>query len=421
MKKIFKKIHLWISLPFGIIIAIICISGSILVFEKELLEMVYPSRYFVKEVKGEPLPVGKLMKAARQQIPETAEIAGIQITKDPKRTYQVNLPGRSVCYFIDPYTAEITAFQDGRDPFFLTTMRLHRWLLGEYKRDGSFSLGKTVVGISTIFMVFILISGIVIWFPKTRKGLKPRLKIVGNKGALRFFHDLHVAGGIYTVLVLLVLSLTGLTWSFGWYRNAFYKVFGVETTMQAPAPNQGGAPQQGNLQARQEGRPETGSNREPGAERKPGEGFPQGNRPGEGGENRAGRGEDNSSKTPNAIQWNKALAAVESLYPDYKTITLQAGTASVSTSNYGNSRGSDRVTFDPQTGEIKAVQLYKEQPKSGKIRGWIYSVHVGSWGGMVTRIITCLSSLLGGVFALTGYWFWWRKRQNKKGRANNPA
>ena len=93
----------------------------------------------------------------------------------------------------------------------------------------------------------------------------------------------------------------------------------------------------------------------------------------------------------------------------------------MSTSNYGNSRGSDRVTFDPQTGEIKAVQLYKEQPKSGKIRGWIYSVHVGSWGGMVTRIITCLSSLLGGVFALTGYWFWWRKRQNKKGRANSPA
>ena len=52
MKKIFAKIHLWLSIPFGIIIAIVCLTGSILVFETEILELCYPSRYFVKEVKG---------------------------------------------------------------------------------------------------------------------------------------------------------------------------------------------------------------------------------------------------------------------------------------------------------------------------------------------------------------------------------
>ena len=56
MRKLFAKIHLWLSIPFGIIIAIVCLTGAILVFETEILEICYPSRYFVKEVKGEPLP-----------------------------------------------------------------------------------------------------------------------------------------------------------------------------------------------------------------------------------------------------------------------------------------------------------------------------------------------------------------------------
>ena len=45
MKKFFAKIHLWLSIPFGIIIAIVCLTGAILVFETEILEFCYPSRY----------------------------------------------------------------------------------------------------------------------------------------------------------------------------------------------------------------------------------------------------------------------------------------------------------------------------------------------------------------------------------------
>ena len=64
MKKFFAKIHLWLSIPFGIIIAIVCLTGAILVFETEILELCYPSRYFVKEVKGEMLSPAVLMGAA---------------------------------------------------------------------------------------------------------------------------------------------------------------------------------------------------------------------------------------------------------------------------------------------------------------------------------------------------------------------
>ena len=69
MRKFFAKVHLWLSIPFGIIIAIVCLTGAILVFETEILELGYPSRYFVKEVKGEPLSPAALIESARQQLP----------------------------------------------------------------------------------------------------------------------------------------------------------------------------------------------------------------------------------------------------------------------------------------------------------------------------------------------------------------
>lgn len=378
MRKLFAKIHLWLSIPFGIIIAIVCLTGAILVFETEILEICYPSHYFVKEVKGEPLPPATLLNAARQQLPDSVKINGLRVMQDPKRTYQVVLPGKKAAAFIDPYTAEITGIDNGQG-FFMQMMRLHRWLLDSYKRDDSFALGKAVVGYSTLVLAFILISGLVIWYPRNKKALKNRLKIKTKAGWYRFFYDLHVSGGFYATLLLLVLTLTGLTWSFGWYRDAFYTVFGVET-----------AQTQGHTQA-----PASSDLK------------------GKSGE-RGTRERGSKEKVTNYVQWATVLADLQNRYPRYNSITIQDGSATVSAAQYGNTRGSDRYTFDPANGEITDVQLYKDLPNSGKIRGWIYSVHVGSWGGLTTRILSCLVSFLGAVFAITGYYFWIKKKIRKK-------
>ena len=68
--------------------------GAILVFETEILELGYPSRYFVKEVKGEPLSPAALIESARQQLPDSVRINGIRVSSDPRRTYQLVLPGK---------------------------------------------------------------------------------------------------------------------------------------------------------------------------------------------------------------------------------------------------------------------------------------------------------------------------------------
>ena len=123
-----------------------------------------------------------------------------------------------------------------------------------------------------------------------------------------------------------------------------------------------------------------------------------------------------SARTADYSHWASVLTQLQSRYEDYQSITLQAGSASVSTARYGNTRGSDRYSFDPETGQITQSQLYNDLPKSGKIRGWIYSVHTGSWGGLATRILSCLAALFGGILALTGYYFWIRKMRLKKRR-----
>ena len=62
MKKALRKIHLWLSVPTGIIITLVCFSGAMLVFEKEITEAIKPELYFVKEAKGEPIPMQELME-----------------------------------------------------------------------------------------------------------------------------------------------------------------------------------------------------------------------------------------------------------------------------------------------------------------------------------------------------------------------
>ena len=218
MKKIFRQIHLWLSVPFGLIISLICFSGAMLVFENEVMELVRHELYYVKKVETVSLPVDRLLEEVELMLPDSVSVTGINVFSDPERAWQVNLskPRRASVY-VDPYTGEIKGKYE-RPAFFVTMFRLHRWLLDSMKADGGVFWGKMIVGVSTLLFVVVLISGIVIWWPRTRKALKNSLRISVGRGFRRFWYDLHVAGGMYALFFLLAMALTGLTWSFGWYR-----------------------------------------------------------------------------------------------------------------------------------------------------------------------------------------------------------
>lgn len=399
MRKIFRNIHLWLSVPFGILITLICFSGAALVFEKEVMELCHRELYFVKKVEAAPLPMEQLMTKVAATLPDSISVTGVNISSDPERAYQVTLskPRRASTY-VDQYTGEIMGKYE-RAPFFNFMFRMHRWLLDSMKQDGGIFWGKMIVGTSTLMFVFVLISGIVIWWPRTRKALKNSLKIVANKGWRRFWYDLHVAGGMYALVFLLAMALTGLTWSFQWYRTGFYKTFGVEVQ-----PSMGHGNAAANATAK-------GGKREESPEGRSG-------RPGNRGEKPEGRGEHSESregrKRSPYTNWQQIYEQLAEANPDYKLISVSDGSASVALPRFGNQRGTDRYKFNPRNGEITETTLYKNLDNSGKIRGWIYSVHVGSWGGMLTRILTFIAALVGASLPLTGYYLWIRRLMKRK-------
>ena len=393
MKKIFRKIHLWLSVPFGLIITLVCFSGAMLVFENEVNEWFRRDLYYVETVKESPLPMDKLLEKVATTLPDSVSVTGVSISSDPGRAYQVSLskPRRASLY-VDQYTGEVKGKSE-RSGFFMFMFRMHRWLLDSMNpgNEGIF-WGKMIVGVSTLLLVFVLISGIVIWWPRTRKALKNSLKITATKGWRRFWYDLHVAGGMYALIFLLAMALTGLTWSFPWYRTAFYKVFGVEVQQRAAQ----GHEQKSDAQKRDTKLAAHREKKREGNEVRKGE--------------RSRRPENNHSDmysvTSPFVYWQEIYDKLRRQNPEYKQISISSGTASVSFSRFGNQRASDRYSFNTDNGEFTETSLYQHQDKSGKIRGWIYSVHVGNWGGMFTRILTFIAALLGSALPLTGYYLW---------------
>lgn len=123
---------------------------------------------------------------------------------------------------------------------------------------------------------------------------------------------------------------------------------------------------------------------------------------------------DNSLNS-NFCQWEKVITEIKKLDSQYRTIILRENTATVSTDAiFGNKRALDHYVFNPETGKILSSSLYTNQEISGKMRGWIYSVHVGSWGGLLTQCITFFASIFGASLPITGYYIWIRKGINKK-------
>lgn len=433
MKRTFMKLHLWLSVPFGIIITLVCFSGAMLVFEKEVNEAANPELYTVEPNGRTALPVDEVAKRVAQTLPDSVEVTGVTVSSDAERTWQVSLskPRRASVY-VDQYTSEIKGKAE-RSAFFNVMFRLHRWLLDSMKPGGGVSVGKMVVGISTLMFVIILITGIIVWWPRSIRGLKQSLKISVNKGWRRFWNGLHVAGGMYALIFLLAMALTGLTWSFSWYRAGFYKVFGAELPQKGGGEKAEGKEKKGAHGERgdkkrgdRDGSNEMGEDRGQRGGKRHGDmadagkkgngrgkhgGKPDG-KPFHGGQGGEAEGKPKADFT----QWQAVYAELARRNPGFTTITVKDGKASVSNSTLGNSRAADSYEFDSKTGKITDFKPYAKAERGQKLRGWIFAVHTGSFGGLFTRILAFLAALLGASLPITGYYFWLKRICRKSSR-----
>ena len=444
MKNFFRKLHLWVSVPFGLVITITCFTGALLVFESDIIALCNEELTSV-EPEGEPLPVDELVDNVIPCLDEGVTVTGVEVSSDPETAYKVNLskPHRAAVY-VDQYTGEVKGKYE-RPVFFDAVRRLHRWLFDTAPEDGGIYWGKIIVGASTLSFVFILLTGIVIWWPRNRKMLKNRLQISVKKGKNRFWYDLHVAGGFYAVLFLLAMALTGLTWSFEWYRNGFYGMMGIELSQDEGKKS--------GVARKKNGETAVAEVRECPGDCSKCDGVPCGKNPApampEEGATDASTGATlqadaisgatvqadavsgatvqadavsgaTAQMVPTGVvdrsHWQDALDNVLEEETDFVSVTVSDGMVSVVPDDWGNQRASDKYAFDKSTGRIISETPYEEAPLSGKASGWVRTLHVGTWGGFFSKVLYFLAALLGATLPPTGYYFWIKRLYGNKKR-----
>ena len=112
-------------------------------------------------------------------------------------------------------------------PFYNAVKQLHRWLfMKPAEPHGGLSVGRVIMAASAMAMSLVLLSGVVIWWPKNKKMLKNRLTVTTNKGFRRFVYDSHVSLGIYAFVFLFLMAVTGPVFSFGWYKKGMSTLLG---------------------------------------------------------------------------------------------------------------------------------------------------------------------------------------------------
>jgi len=226
IKKIIGQIHLWLGLLSGLVVFILGITGCIYAFQSELKELFYADRYFVKSKGIKPLPISVLKESAQKAIggeypitflhyiPETSYSYRFRASKTEAEALTYN---SKVIYnkmaFVDPYTAEVLFVEDTKWEFFNVVLQLHYDLLLN-------NIGHQIVGWSTVIFVVMLISGLVLWWPKNKAALKQRLYFKWKLTTKwkRKNYDLHNIPGFYSLTLALVISLTGLWFAFEWFR-----------------------------------------------------------------------------------------------------------------------------------------------------------------------------------------------------------
>ncbi|MDR1383527.1 MAG: PepSY domain-containing protein [Planctomycetaceae bacterium] len=155
--------------------------------------------------------------------------------------------GRGQGWYVNPYTGDVVAKPgDGANfnRFFMSMQQFHRNLWISYRIESMgprSSLGGLIVGVATIIFVVVTLSGLVLWLPRTWKSFakwrawKPGFIIRLRKGGWAFTYDIHNTAGFYLLIPTLILALTGLCWSFGWYRNAASYILGEQVLNRQPA------------------------------------------------------------------------------------------------------------------------------------------------------------------------------------------
>lgn len=376
--KSFRKVLFWLHLASGIvagvIIFIMCVTGALLSFERNIIEWSEGDVRYVAASSEQRLEPSAILAKVVEARPD-AKPSALAIPNEPNAAWQVSL-GREGILFADPYTGAITGESNKSVRGVMSELRnWHRYvaLSGDQR-----PIGKAITGFCNVLFLFLAISGMYIWIPRVWawKSFKPVMWFKsGLRGKPRNF-NWHNVIGIWTSVLLIIFTLTATVISYQWASNLLYTITGNEV----PAPSGG-----------QQGQPQP----------------------------------DPDFVIPANLDASWELAETQS--PTWKTISLRlpvtkdSAVFTIDEGIYWNIFGRSAMTVDTATASVSKWDPYGERNAAVQLRSWFRFTHTGETGGILGQIIGFIACVGGAVLVWTGFSLAFRRFGNwlKRRRGNS--
>jgi len=385
-KKWTGKLHLWFGLSIGLIIFIVSITGALYVFKDEIESLTRKDVMYHREKdieKKQILPIRVLEKHVNAQVKEKYPIHWVNIPIDKKISYQFywyehnteawnyfdEFPIYKVAY-VNPYSGKVLRVYDEKNGFFQIVKMVHWSFL--LKQDW----GKYVVGIPVIIFIIMLISGIILWWPKNKAARKQRFSFQWQnvKSWKRKNYDFHNILGFYASIFALIFSITGLFYAFFIIQTMVYVIFSGGNTVY---------PDFSHITTKA------------------------------------------SIKTRTESTLDKIITTVEQKYPKSYGFSVDLGhphmddhehpnfSIFVKHISYSYHKNSSLI-FDENSGELLHVHDHENKNLGEKAVAANYDIHVGSILGLPTKIIAFVVSLICASLPVSGFLIWWGRRKKTK-------
>ena len=391
LKKIFFQIHWFLGITAGLILSIMGVTGAIYSYEQPIQKWINPESYTVKVEHKAPLSPAEIFQHFQIAQPEI-KINSITVNKAPGEASSINIvkqgARKGANLLLNPYTAEVLPEVKGKD-FFKFIEQLHRNLtLGE--------IGKQITAACTLMLMFFVLSGLYLRWPK-KSSVKQWLLIKPKLKGRNFLWDLHAVVGTWVIIFYLLLACSGLYWSYDWWRNGMYKVLAVE-------------PPQTEMQANNRGK-----NTDQSAPRRRGTSS-----------SNTSNAEKNTSQDLQPEQLNLALAQTwtgfnSQIGRDYSSLTISIPKKSdgkIELSFFDaipqHERARNKAVYNYQTAKIESIELYADKKLNEKIMSSILPVHRGSFFGPVYQFMVMLAALAMSLFFISGWMLYLKRRKQKK-------
>lgn len=363
-----RTIHLWIGVALCIPLAMLGITGAILVFEHEIEDWTAPAHKPLAQ--GEARPIAEILAAARKAAPQglaptlyrPPDAAGEPATVRLAPAGRNRGPGGGGLQMrIDPVSLEVLDRHNPTASPLRWVFRLHANLLVS-GRDG-----RAAIGWLGVAMLVLGVSGLVIWWPRPRQWRRAFGIRRGVKGIV-FLRDLHAATGIWNLLVFMVVSFSGVYLAF------------PQSLGEATRSLFGGRDLRASAQAMRV---------EPA----------RGQRP---------------------MDVDAAVALAKASAPDTRLLSVGLPGRPDQPLRIGLTRGgADGAPFitvfvDPWKARVIETRDPRDYSTGEIIAAWQHALHAGQGLGWLWKLLVFASGLTTTLFAVTGTWMWLAKRRQRR-------